>query len=78
MTAVPCSCSQSKAEDACPEAVTALIDWAMHTGEVGAILAAVADDNDPSARVWERVGGFVAIGTCRADEVVEVVSRRDL
>jgi RimJ/RimL family protein N-acetyltransferase len=61
------------------EAVGALIGWAQGTGEVGAVLAAVAADNAPSVRVLERVGGFVEIGTCRSDiGDVEVVYRRDI
>ena len=60
------------------EAVTALIDRAGATGEVGAVLAAIAEHNDASVRVLNRVGGFRKIGTCRADDAIEVVYRRDL
>jgi RimJ/RimL family protein N-acetyltransferase len=61
------------------EAVTALVDWAQTTNEVGAVLAAVDQRNDASVRVLERVGRFVRIGTCRAgDGTVEDVFRRDL
>jgi RimJ/RimL family protein N-acetyltransferase len=61
------------------EAVAALVDWAQTTGEVHAVLASVAEHNDASVRVLERVGGFVSIGTCRdTDGVVEIVFRRHL
>src|SRR6478609_5310421 len=61
------------------EAVEALISWAETTGDVAAVLASIAEDNAPSARVLERVGGFVMIGKCRNDDqVVEAVFRRDL
>jgi RimJ/RimL family protein N-acetyltransferase len=61
------------------EAVRALINWAQGTGEVGALLAAVAVDNTSSVRVLECVGGFIEIGSCRSDEGErEVVYRHDL
>ena len=61
------------------EAVSALISWAQGTGEVGAVLAAVAADNTSSVHVLERVGGFIEIGSCRSDDGdVEVVYRRDI
>jgi RimJ/RimL family protein N-acetyltransferase len=61
------------------EAVAALISWARATGEVGAVLAAVAADNAASVRVLDRVGGFAEIGTCRSDDGdLEVVYRRDI
>jgi RimJ/RimL family protein N-acetyltransferase len=61
------------------EAVRALVSWAQGTGEVGAVLAAVASDNTPSVRVLERVRGFMEIGTCRSDDGdPEVVYRRDI
>jgi RimJ/RimL family protein N-acetyltransferase len=61
------------------EAVAALVDWAARTGEVGAIVAAIACGNDGSVRVLERVGGFLEIGTARnEDGEVEVVYRRDI
>jgi RimJ/RimL family protein N-acetyltransferase len=61
------------------EAVRALIRWAQGTGEVGAVLAAVAVDNTSSVRVLERVGGFIEIGSCRSDNGdLELVYRRDI
>jgi RimJ/RimL family protein N-acetyltransferase len=55
------------------------VSWAQGTGEVGAVLAAVASDNTPSVRVLERVGGFIEIGTCRSEDgVTEVVYRREI
>lgn len=61
------------------EAVTALVCWADISGEVTAVLASVAEHNEASVRVLERVGGFVIIGTCRTDDgLAEVVFRRDL
>jgi RimJ/RimL family protein N-acetyltransferase len=61
------------------EAVRALISWAQGTGEVGAVLAAVAVNNNSSVRVLDRVGGFKEIGSCRSDDGDrEVVYRRDI
>jgi RimJ/RimL family protein N-acetyltransferase len=61
------------------EAVTALVGWAETTGEVTAVVASIAEHNDASVRVLERVGGFVIIGACRtSDGVAEVVFRREL
>jgi len=61
------------------EAVAALISWAQGTGEVGAVLAAVATDNADSLRVLQRVGGFIAVGTCRSEGGgLEVVYRRGI
>jgi RimJ/RimL family protein N-acetyltransferase len=61
------------------EAVAALVDWAARTSEVRVVLAAIVRGNEASVRVLDRVGGFVAIGTCRNFErEVEVVYRRDL
>jgi RimJ/RimL family protein N-acetyltransferase len=60
------------------EAVRALVDWAWTTGEVGAVLASVAEANAPSSGVLTAVGGFRAIGRCRdRDGTVEVVYRCD-
>jgi RimJ/RimL family protein N-acetyltransferase len=60
------------------EVVTALVAWAWSTGAVSSILAAVAEDNEPSVGVLERVGGFHLIGRCRTNEDgVELVYRLD-
>ncbi len=60
------------------EVVSALVGWAWATGEVGTILAAVAEDNEPSLGVLARVGGFRRIGRCRTNEgAVELVYRLD-
>jgi RimJ/RimL family protein N-acetyltransferase len=56
-----------------------LLGWAETTGEVTAVVASIAEHNEASIRVLERVGGFVIIGTCRtSDGVAEVVFRREL
>ena len=59
------------------EAVTGLLELAWRNG-VDAVLASVAQDNEPSLRVLDRVGGFVPIGTCTSDDgETELVFRRD-
>jgi hypothetical protein len=43
------------------------------------VLATIVRGHDASVRVLDRVGGFVAIGTCRDDDgETEIVYRRDL
>ena len=59
------------------EAVLGLVDWAGRRG-AATVLASIAEGNQPSLRVLERVGGFTPIGTCTDDDgTTERVFRRD-
>lgn len=60
------------------EAVALLVAWAFSTGEVTAILAAVASTNQASLAVLQHVGGFREVGRCVDSEGrQEIVLRRD-
>ena len=60
------------------EAVTGLVDWARRSAPI-TVLASVAEANEPSLRVLDRVGGFTSIGACTDDDgTPERVFRRDL
>jgi RimJ/RimL family protein N-acetyltransferase len=59
------------------EAATALVEWALASGAVDAVIATVAVDNKPSLAVLDRVGGFIEVGRCSDDGTEERVFRRD-